>query len=76
MEHNVYISNLFDIYSSLFTEKQTSYFIDYYFNNLTLSEMSENYKVSRNAVFKNIKDTENKLIYYENNLKYMKKKKN
>lgn len=68
MERQIYLGNLFAIYGELFTEKQKNYFEDYYFHNLTLSEMSENYGVSRTAVHKNIKETEEKLLFYENTL--------
>lgn len=67
---------LFDYYGELFTDKQKEYFKDYYFNNLTLQEIAENNKVSRNAVHKNIKDITKKLEYYEDKLKlYSNKKK-
>ncbi len=74
MEYNIYISYLYDIYGNLLTDKQKEYFEDYYFNNLTLSEISENNNISRNAVHKNIKDTISKLEYYEYNLKIYEKK--
>ena len=38
-------SYLFDYYGELFTDKQKEYFTDYYFNNLSFSEMAENYDV-------------------------------
>lgn len=67
---------LFDYYGDLFTDKQKEYFIDYYFNNLTLQEIADNNNVSRNAVHKNIKDILNKLDYYEEKLNlYSNKKK-
>lgn len=69
MDKTIYLSNLFDYYGELLTEKQQSYFKDYYFKNLTLSEISENENVSRNAVHKQIKDAENKLNHYETILK-------
>lgn len=75
MEYNVYISSLYDIYNELLTDKQKDYFECYYFNNLTLAEISENYNISRNAVHKNIKETEEKLINYENILKIYEKNK-
>lgn len=65
MEDIVYYNNLYDLYSSLLTEKQRNYFEDYYFNNLSFSEMAENYKVSRNAVFKQLHIVTNKLEEYE-----------
>jgi len=65
---NIYYVNLFDYYGDLFTDKQKEYFIDYYFNNLTLQEIADNNNVSRNAVHKNIKDILQKLDYYEEKL--------
>ena len=62
---NIYYVSLFDYYGELFTEKQKEYFIDYYFNNLTLQEIADNNSVSKNAVHKNIKDITQKLDYYE-----------
>ena len=75
MDNRLYLIDLYDIYGNILTEKQQSYFEDYYFNNYSLGEISENYEVSRNAVFKNIKDSENKLIYFEENLKIYEKNK-
>lgn len=67
---------LFDYYGELFTDKQKEYFIDYYFNNLTLQEIAENNNISRNAVHKILKDMIKKLDYYEEKLNlYSNKKK-
>ena len=67
---------LFDYYGELFTDKQKEYFIDYYFNNLTLQEIAENNNISRNAVHKSVKDITEKLDYYESKLNlYSNKKK-
>ncbi len=76
MEDLVYYNDLYDIYSSLLTEKQREYFEDYYFENLSFSEMAENYNVSRNAIFKQIKITKEKLDEFEAALNlYTKKQK-
>lgn len=75
MESRFYLINLYDIYGDLLTEKQKEYFEDYYFNNLTLSEMSENYEVSRNAIHKQLKEVEEKLNKYEETLKIDQKNK-
>lgn len=72
MEENIYITQLFDYYGKLLTEKQRDYFTDYYLENLSLAEIAENYSVSRNAVFKQIKEAENKLKFYEENLNLLK----
>lgn len=73
MEERDYCIILYDFYSSLFSIKQKEYFEDYYFNNLSLSEISENVGVSRNAIHKSIKSIEKKLFFYEDNLKLYKK---
>ena len=72
---NVYYNELFDYYGELFTDKQKEYFIDYYFNNLTLQEIAENNDVSKNAVHKSIKDITEKLEYYESKLNLYNNKK-
>jgi len=71
-----YLILLYDIYGSLLTSKQKKYFEDYYFNNFTLSEISENEKVSRNAVSKAVNLVEKKLIFYEEKLSLYKKNNN
>lgn len=70
--HYVY---LFDYYGELLTDKQKEYFTDYYFNNLTLQEIADNNKVSRNAIHKNLKDILKKLDYYEEKLNLYSNKK-
>ena len=74
MENRIYLMDLFDLYGKLFTEKQQEYFIDYYFNNLTLAEIGENNNISRAAVHSTIKEVEQKLIYYEDKIKLYKKR--
>ena len=75
MENQVLLCILYDYYGELLTDKQKKYFKDYYFENLSLSEMSENYNISRNAIHKNIKETVDKLLYYEEILKLYEKNK-
>lgn len=75
MDNRFYLIDLFDYYSELLTEKQKEYFQDYYFNNLSLSEMSNNKGISRNAIYKQLKDCENKLTYYEEKLHLYEKSK-
>lgn len=74
MEEMLYYNELYDLYGSLLTDKQKKYFEDYYFNNLSYSEMAENYKVSRNAVFKQLHITLEKLKEYEGILGLLDKK--
>ena len=75
MENEIYLTKLYDYYSSILTDKQRSYFEDYYFNNLSLLEISENYNISRNAVHKQIKEVVLKLEDLESKLKIYEKEK-
>ncbi len=79
MEEKIYYTSLYDYYKNLFTLKQQSYFEDYYFNDLSLTEIGVNNDVSRNAVSKQLKeiklkldDYEEKLSLYKNGLKIKK----
>jgi len=73
MEKKLYLTILYEYYKDLLTEKQKEYFEDYYFDNLTLSEIASNNDVSRNAIHKQIKDVESKLLEYEEKLKLYEK---
>ena len=75
MEDFIYYNELYDLYGELLTDKQRDYFEDYYFHNLSYSEMADNYKVSRNAMFKQIHNVLEKLDEYESKL-HLKDKKN
>ena len=75
MEDVIYFNELYDLYGTLLTDKQREYFEDYYFNNLSFSEMAENYDVSRNAIFKQLHIATDKLEEYEEKLQILKKKK-
>lgn len=76
MEEFVYYGELYDLYQGLLTQKQRHYFEDYYFHNLSLGEMAENEQVSRNAIFKQVHHTVEKLNEYESVLgMYQKKEK-
>lgn len=68
-----YIIELYDIYGSLLTEKQKQYFEDYYFMDLSLSEIALNYSISRNGVYDQIKRVEQALYDYENKLNLYKR---
>ena len=75
MDDVIYYNELYDLYGKLLTDKQREYFEDYYFNNLSFSELAENYNVSRNADFKQLKITKEKLLEFDNALKLYEKKK-
>ena len=73
MEKRDYLILIYDYYYMLLTEKQREYFEDYYFNNLSLREISDNINISRNAIHKVIKNIEDKLLFYEEKLKLYEK---
>lgn len=73
MNEREYLIILYDFYGELLSDKQREYFDDYYFNNLSLGEISENEDVSRNAVHKSIKKVESELHNYEEKLGLYKK---
>ncbi len=65
MEEYVYYNELYDLYGELLTDKQRKYFEDYYFSNLSFSEMAKDYDISRNATFKQVHIVMEKLDEYE-----------
>ena len=64
-----YIIILYDYYGELLSDIQRKYFELYYFDNLSLSEISENVGKSRNAIHKSVKSVVKKLYEYEDKLK-------
>jgi len=70
----IYLNEIYVYYKELFTEKQQMYFEDYYMNDLSLSEIAENYGISRNAVHNQLKIVEEKILYYEDILGLKRKK--
>lgn len=74
MEQRNYYIVLYDFYGNLLSEKQKEYFEYYYFDNLSLGEISENLNISRNAIHKSLKKIEQKLEEYEEKLQLYKKR--
>ena len=68
MEDVLYYNALYDLYGSLLTDSQKKYFEDYYFHNLSFTEIAEDYQVSRNAAFKQVHIVVEKLKEYEEKL--------
>jgi predicted DNA-binding protein YlxM (UPF0122 family) len=62
------INALFEFYEPLLTEKQMTYIALYYRDDYSLGEIAENYDVSRQAVYDNIRRTEKILEEYEQKL--------
>ncbi|MDQ1003755.1 putative DNA-binding protein YlxM (UPF0122 family) [Neobacillus niacini] len=68
LEKTTRMNYLYDFYSSLLTPKQQSYMSLYYLDDYSLGEIAEEYDVSRQAVYDNIKRTEAMLEEYEEKL--------
>lgn len=75
MENRNYYIVLYDYYGTLLKENQQQCFEYYYFDNLSLAEISELLKVSRNAIHKSLRAIEDKLTFYEDKLKLYEKTK-
>lgn len=75
MDERIYLIDLYDIYGELLDDKKKEYFESYYFDNLSLGEISENLGISRNAVHKQLKVVEEYLRFYEEKLKLYSKRK-
>lgn len=56
---------LFEFYAALLTDKQMNYIELYYTDDYSLAEIAEEFQVSRQAVYDNIKRTEKILEDYE-----------
>ncbi|OIJ09875.1 hypothetical protein BKP35_15430 [Anaerobacillus arseniciselenatis] len=68
LEKTLRMNYLFDFYQSLLTTKQRKYMELYYLDDWSLGEIAEEFEVSRQAVYDNIKRTENMLEEYEKKL--------
>ena len=72
IEQVIKISQRYVFYSDLLSDKQKQYLNDYYFNDLSLTEISENYNISKQAVSNNIKRTVLELEQFEEKLNLIK----
>ena len=73
LEKTVRMNSLFDFYQPLLTNKQRLYLERYYLDDFSLGEISEEFNVSRQAVYDNIRRTEAMLEEYEEKLGLYKK---
>lgn len=62
------MNDLFDCYATLLTKKQMNYMELYYADDFSLGEIAEEFGVSRQAVYDNIRRTEKILEDYEKKL--------
>lgn len=68
LEKKNFYNSLFDYYGKLLTPKQQLYFKNYYFEDLSLSEIANMHNVSRNAIFDQLNKIYQILENYENKL--------
>ena len=78
LEKTTRVNMLYDFYHPLLTDKQKAYMELYYHEDYSLGEIAEESNVSRQAVYDNIKRTEQLLQSYEDKLhlyeKFLKRK--
>lgn len=72
-EQRMRLGRLFDIYGGLLTDKQKQCLALYFYDDLSLSEISEELSVSRQAVHDLLKRVEQLLERYESSLKVLAK---
>ena len=65
MEKDLTITELFDLYGGLLTERQRDLFTSYYVYDLSLSEIAEPEGTTRQSVYEQVKKVKKKLIEYE-----------
>lgn len=73
LEKTTRMNYLFDFYQSLLTPRQSNYMSLYYLDDYSLGEIAEEFEVSRQAVYDNIKRTEHMLEQYEEKLNLFEK---
>ena len=69
LENRIYMTHLFDLYGASLTKKQQLIFKLYYYEDLSLAEISERGDVSRQGVHDHLKRAENRLSCLEEELK-------
>lgn len=73
IEEIVRLNSLFDLYQTLLTDKQQAYFMYYFREDYSLSEIADIMAVSRNAVHLQVKKITGYLEAYETKLKLLDK---
>lgn len=74
MDKNIHISMLLEMYGKLLTDKQSDVIDLYYNQNLSLGEIAEELKITRQGVRKSLVDGEKKLLDIEEKLGFLEEK--
>ena len=69
MDNREYIIALYEIYKELLNEKERNYFEYYYFEDYSMQEIADLYKVSKAYASKYLNKINDKIINYEKILK-------
>ena len=69
MDNREYIIALYEIYKELLNEKERNYFEYYYFEDYSMQEIADLYKVSKAYASKYLNKINDKIISYEKTLK-------
>ncbi|MFD2616912.1 putative DNA-binding protein [Terrilactibacillus laevilacticus] len=73
LEKTLRVSALYDFYQNLLTPKQQQYMTLYYLNDFSLGEIAEEFEVSRQAVYDNLKRAVVMLESFESKLELLSK---
>ena len=73
MEKDLELTELFELYQGLLTDKQRELFSSYYLYDLSLSEIAEPFGTTRQSVYEGVKKVKKKLMEYEKLLKLKEK---
>jgi predicted DNA-binding protein YlxM (UPF0122 family) len=65
VDEKIVLIELYDLYQDLLTDKQKGYFEAAYFDDSSITEMANEFEVSRNAIHDQLKKTINKLYDIE-----------
>lgn len=68
MKDIILYNELYLCYEDLLTDNEKETFLDYYSEDLSLSEIADNNKISKAAVSKTVNNVINKLLDYESKL--------
>lgn len=69
MDNREYITSLYEIYKELLNEKERNYFEYYYFEDYSMQEIADLYKVSKAYASKYLNKINDKIVNYEKILK-------
>lgn len=73
LDKKIEVMELYDIYQELLTKKQREYVEAYYYEDMSITEISDEFEVSRNAIHDQIKRSVSKLYDIETSINIRRK---